>query len=85
MKKYRLLSLIMVLGSSPVYSMTEQECSVQANTAYTLLEMVESGVIPASQSDKQRLERIVHLINEGRFCEARELLLNVQKNMGHGN
>lgn len=81
MKKFCFLSLIACLVSVPAFAMSEQECANQAKAAYTLMEMIESGVIPASKTDKQRLEQVMLLINREKYCDARAYLLFTQKNM----
>ncbi|AZS26312.1 hypothetical protein EA848_25405 [Vibrio anguillarum] len=60
-------------------AMTEEECKPQAMTISTILAMVENGSIPENEDVLAKLNKAEKHIQNGEFCAARSIIINLSK------
>ncbi|MBY8168121.1 hypothetical protein KW507_15715 [Vibrio fluvialis] len=61
-------------------AMSEEQCKSQATAVPHLLEIVESGTMPATKSELAELKKAQEYLEKGEYCAARAIVLAIGQN-----
>jgi hypothetical protein len=86
-QEFQLKSIILAIAllnvSLPTIAattLTPEECKPQAAAAKDILDMIDSGSVPATEEHRAAVQKAVDLYQAGDYCAARQILFNLGTN-----